>query len=540
MQSRYTFAACCLGLSSLLLGACATAPPETDDRLGTRRYTECSAVDVAPDGKQFAALCDVLVREGFIESDFNRTLEIVGVSDGKIVNKTIVGAFQGIGPSPWRFRADIAYSPDGSLLAVATGTGYLAFYAADSLSEVAFNSDQAQEYAATAVAFSPDGRYVAVGFGGFVPERISYISVFDVDARQESARVDVDTDYPIVSLVFSPDSTVLAATTYRNASGHALLLDWRNSVVLTSIRHDQLISAIAFRGGGSQLLTLSDDLKIFRLSPDDVAASNISTAETVATLGAPPLDRSALVTPGIWELENAEAKTLELPFKVLQRMALSPDEKLIAFTDAPNRVNIVDFEGLELQCRLFLGDSVVAANAGRPPIALNRPYPDDVAWVPDGQSVVVASKGLHVFRAGDLYGTARLEALESDVNVPAAIAESVASEMRRAFFESRLFDEGDELVVRYRILEFEKGSQMARFLVGAGNASMRMAVEFVDRDGTPLWNMVAEGKTNIFKPDEGDSFGELMSVSAHLAWRRTAEAAAEEAARRYSCYGDIS
>ncbi len=526
-----------------MLAACTAVPPETEYRLGSSSFRACQAVDVDPSGTEFSALCEEIVQRGLSVSNYQTTVEVVDIQNGKLSRKAILESFERPGFVPLRFIADIAYSNDGALLAVAMGRPVL--LDAVTLAELEIGGVNEAFNSTSAVSFSPDGQLIAFGSGGGHQSGRAEITLFRLADLARIDKFSVASDRPISSIGFSPDSSSLAASTFHDGRGHVVLYDLGAKVVLSTINHDALVADLAFSRDGRHLLTLSTELKIFELISDHGAFSDSTLTQTI-TNAQPQLKNSNLVTPGLWQQDFGEVEALIVPRHPVPTMTLSPDGAFVAVSDAPNLVNIVDIVSLRMRCRLVASDGLHGSDKSSvAPWELlasersegNWEFPNDIAWTPDGQSIVVAHHGLHIlgWRPTTAYGSAEIQAADHAVEVSRKIEEEVTQQFHRSFIDSGLFSEGHDLQVRYKILKLDPGNVALRALIGAGQASIQVAVEFLDRDGNVLSETIAEGKTVLGGlEDNNDSFVEQIQNPRYLAWRRAAEQAAEHAMRLYS------
>ncbi len=97
----------------------------------------------------------------------------------------------------------IAFSPDGSRLAVATSIG-IWLYDAETLSEIALLAGHNEKV--STVAFSPDGKKLASGSGSQLP---GTLKLWDVESGQNIVAFHVERS-SVVSAAFSPDGAKLA------------------------------------------------------------------------------------------------------------------------------------------------------------------------------------------------------------------------------------------------------------------------------------------------------------------------------------------
>ena len=156
------------------------------------------------------------------------------------------GATQRIGKGAiWQ----IAYSLDGKYLAVASSIGTW-LYDAQTGAEV--NLLTGHTYAATSIAFSPDGQTLASG--GDWPDRT--IRLWDVATGTHKLTLDVSA-FSGGSLAFSPDGKTLAGPTYDKK---VRLWNATTGVhVLTLEGHTSSITSVAFSPDGRTLASGSGD-----------------------------------------------------------------------------------------------------------------------------------------------------------------------------------------------------------------------------------------------------------------------------------------
>lgn len=124
-----------------------------------------------------------------------------------------------------------------------------------------------------AIAFSPDGKFLAVGGS----DKIVYI--FDVSKQSVAAKL-TGGEKPINSLAFSPDGAILISS---EKSGNLRVWDWQNAKPLKDIKSEEDIfgvEKIAFGSNGKFFLTKSDRTE-FRLwnAKTFELARNFKTAE---------------------------------------------------------------------------------------------------------------------------------------------------------------------------------------------------------------------------------------------------------------------
>jgi WD40 repeat protein len=104
----------------------------------------------------------------------------------------------------------MAFSPDGRILAVG-GRQFLRLFRVDNgLQLKSFANEKGEPVFVTALAFSPDGKNVAAGTG---PGENS-VSLCDLEAKRWKTVFRGDPTYDVTGIVFSPDARMLIATSY--------------------------------------------------------------------------------------------------------------------------------------------------------------------------------------------------------------------------------------------------------------------------------------------------------------------------------------
>jgi WD40 repeat protein len=147
----------------------------------------------------------------------------------------------------------IAFSPDGKLLATASGDKKARLWS--TATGQLLLPPLAHDQAVNAVAFSPDGKRLATGAGDFVRiwDPVSGSLLADPPAR-------IETYGDVLALVFSPDGKRLAAS----ATGYtAHILDAETGRRLTPpLEHEMDVHGMAFSPDGSRLATASWDERL--------------------------------------------------------------------------------------------------------------------------------------------------------------------------------------------------------------------------------------------------------------------------------------
>jgi WD40 repeat protein len=106
-----------------------------------------------------------------------------------------------------------------------------------------------------AVAFSPDGRFLAAGTGE--PKELGTVTLWDVATR--TSRWTYRDKSGVPALAFSPDGQTLAIAVYQNA---ARLLDASTGKVKLTLKHPKEVRAVAFSPDGKRLGTACWDKRL--------------------------------------------------------------------------------------------------------------------------------------------------------------------------------------------------------------------------------------------------------------------------------------
>jgi WD40 repeat protein len=269
---------------------------------GQRRrppMTEVGPVRFSPDGRHLA-----------VASHFGKVAFLRELAHGQEVFS-------------FRMRADgitqpaLAFSPDGSVLAVGDGAAGL------SLWEVRSGAGLPRLYGQTALAvcaaFSPDGKRVAVGTLTD-PRRVNApveVRAWDLATRKEAPGFAAGPfqRQAATSLVFSPDGKVLALA---EQSGTVYLLEGGTGRLVHQLKAPTLVNALAF-------------------SPD---------GRTVAAGGwrqRPPGAESHIV---FWETSTGQQRrALRSDEAPVQALAYSPDGKVLAAGNRDTTVLLWDADG---------------------------------------------------------------------------------------------------------------------------------------------------------------------------------------------------
>jgi WD40 repeat protein len=242
----------------------------------------------------------------------------------------------------------LAYSPDGRILAVggyqkvemkATDTGKV-------LATLAGHADYVRS-----LAFSPDGKWLAAAGG--LPQRQGEIKIWDVATHKLLHTLSGHTDC-IYSVAVSPDGKLLASGSYDKS---IILWDAATGKNLKTLRdHIDAVFAVAFSPDGKWLASGSQDrtVKIW----------NVATGERLYTLGNPTDSVTSIAfrhgsdqlaaagfdkTIWVWNLTpqaGTLAQSLIADEDAILQIAYTPDGKRLITTSSDFSVTVRDADSL--------------------------------------------------------------------------------------------------------------------------------------------------------------------------------------------------
>ena len=132
-----------------------------------------------------------------------------------------------------------------------------------------------------------------------------------------------------------------------------------------------------------------------------------------------------------------------------------------------------------------------------------------IAACASGTTKVLAPAALN-----QTFANAKIERAEDSVPVDAPVGERYETTLSELLYAEGLFVEGDGLTIRYRFIQYNKGSRAARYIVGfgAGKGSMTIETVFLDRDGNELARIENGGEISM--GFFGGSFNEAVDKAA--------------------------
>ena len=295
---------------------------------------------------------------------------------------------------PWIAQGDVgiqvtsfAFSPTGDRMATTNTSGRVALRAR----EKGWQTERSLDFRgyACAVAFSPDGRLLAVG--GYA----SSICLWDLrSASCEPATTMVVPIRRATHLLFSPDGKSLAFTT--NHDGTVFLWDLEKRRERIVINHPSTVSSIAFSPDGRWLATGGrDDRSIILWSLETGARSPLlenGPGPTIALAFSPY--GALLASANVWERHvrlwdlntRRECRIFVGHTRSLNSVAFSPDGLLLATAGNDGMLGLWE---------VATGERLVSLEVQATSLRT-------VAFSPDGRTVVLASSNDDNIRLWDL------------------------------------------------------------------------------------------------------------------------------------------
>ncbi|MEP3083326.1 MAG: PQQ-binding-like beta-propeller repeat protein [Sedimentitalea sp.] len=271
---------------------------------------------------------------------------------------------------------DLAFSPDGTRIATASGDGTVLILNVQTGEEIARikHGDKV-----TAVAFSPDGTRIATTSGD------NAAHIFNAYNGEEIARFDHGD--MVTAVAFSPDGTRLATASLDNT---ALILNAQTGEEIARIKHGDKVHAVAFSPDGTRLATASGSLFF---DESTVRILNAQTREEIARIKyegmvtavafSPDGTRLATASGSLFSSEGTvrilNARTREEIARItyassVNPIVFSPDGKRLAIGSGDNTTRILNAQTGQEIARIEHGGSVTA-----------------VAFSPDGTRIATAS-----------------------------------------------------------------------------------------------------------------------------------------------------
>jgi len=238
----------------------------------------------------------------------------------------------------------LAYRPDGRVLALGT---YKEVRLIEPATSQAIATLTGHAEAVRAIAFSPDGNFLAVAGG--LPARSGEVKIWDLAGRKQVRTIKGHADC-IYAVAFSPDGKSLATSSYDK-----LIKLWSietGQEIRTFKDHIDAVYALAFAPDGQRLISGGADRtvkvwdvatgqRLYTLSEPQDGLNTIALDPSGKFIAAGGLDK----TIRIWELgakSGALVNSLIAHEDAILKLAYSPDGKWIASAAADKTIKIFD------------------------------------------------------------------------------------------------------------------------------------------------------------------------------------------------------
>ena len=280
------------------------------------------------------------------------------------------GATQRIGKGAiW----EIAYSPDGEILAVASSIGTWLY---DAQTGAEQNLLTGHTYAATSIAFSPDGQTLATG--GDWPDRT--IRLWDVATGAHKRTLDVSA-FDGRSLAFSPDGKTLVGATYDKKV--RLWNAATGTPILTLEGHTSSITSVAFSSDGRTLASGSQDdtVRLWDIGTRKEKFKLTAHGNNVTSVAFSPDGRMVVSSSydgsvRLWDAATGDLqRLLERQTGVIDCVTFSPDGRTLASGGEDGTVRLWD----------------VMTGAHERTIEGHSSWVRSLAFSPDGQTLATGS-----------------------------------------------------------------------------------------------------------------------------------------------------
>jgi WD40 repeat protein len=237
------------------------------------------------------------------------------------------------------------------------------------------------------VAFSPDGRRIAGGFGS------GELVVWDSGTGKEVAATAAH-KLPISAIVFTPDGNTIIEASYDKTVGVWTLADGELKERARLAGHTDQVWGMALSADGKTLATASTDktVRIWKLgAANPEHAATIDNNESAWSVALTPDGKTLACTQGkgiaLWDVSGAKPErtgTLTGHTDDVWRVRFAPDGKALASAARDKMVRVWDFEGKPKE-RLSLGGHKASELYG-------------LVFSPDGKSLVSGDYGGLVIR----------------------------------------------------------------------------------------------------------------------------------------------
>ena len=234
----------------------------------------------------------------------------------------------------------VAFSPDGQYLAAAGETGIVKVWGTTTWREVLDVSLPTRELPAT-IAFSPDGRYLATAGYDFV------VTILEMPSGKRIHQLRGH-KWPIHNIAYRPDGRVVASAS-SDGTVHLWDVTTGRNLAESPLRHTGDVLGVAFRPDGERLASAGWDrtVRIWETTTwKQCQLLHDPTGGVSSVAYSPDGRRLAWGTTDaavkVWDEATGEIHTLRGHTSWVRSVAFSPDGKQIASASADGTVKIWD------------------------------------------------------------------------------------------------------------------------------------------------------------------------------------------------------
>jgi WD40 repeat protein len=274
-----------------------------------------------------------------------------------VKNRSLITTLTGI-----NMVNSVSFSSDGSILA--SGNGMLTGSSGDSGGDVSINlwdvkskslitTLSGQTYPVYSVSFSPDGSLLASGnFDNTI--RLYTIKLWDVKSRSLITTLEGHTE-DVESISFSPDGSILASASYKEIK----LWDVKSRSLITTLAgHTDRVNSVSFSPDGSILASGGDDvtIKLWDVKNRSLITTLAGHTDQVNSVSFSP-DGSFLASGGgyrdktinLWDVKSRSlVTTLAGDTHRVDSVSFSPDGSILASGSFDRTIKLWDVKSASL------------------------------------------------------------------------------------------------------------------------------------------------------------------------------------------------